>query len=423
MFKNSKNMASSDLSDTLAIKLTRFFMRFTGFWIWDDKRGKILMQMAMVYTIVATVFAWIVTATDLWFSRQSFYQLAYAACNSMTINIILLKLIVFLIHREAFLNLIQFSYKNFWQRKYDTFGQSILQDCESRCTYFVCTFTFFAQSTVCSYTIQPIIENYGKNETDRILPFNIYIDFPITTTPFFEITFFVEIMSMYHSGICYFCFDNLLCIMIVHATGQFRILQKRFEMVYDSCENYELTEQTNGLSKGSEKYSKSPETTGAQYNEFKACVRYHQSLIRFTEMVEDVYTLVILSQVVIFSLLICLVSYQAALAEGTLMRRIIFMVHTAGTLTQTFMFTLTCDDLKRESGAIAESAYHAQWYCRLSSRERRTHCKDFIFVMMRARRPCCLTAGGFFPVSLETFTTILSTSMSYLTLLRQGSMQ
>lgn len=134
-------------------------------------------------------------------------------------------------------------------------------------------------------------------------------------------------------------------------------------------------------------------------------------------------------------------------ADGSFSRRMIFIVHSGGSFTQLFMFTLTCDDLMRQSETIAEAAYRARWHSTISSPASRRLAKDLMFVTMRARRPCSLTAGGFFPISLETFSTvrtrwivthsssvwfsycvyynisipqILSTSISYLTLLRQG---
>ena len=124
---------------------------------------------------------------------------------------------------------------------------------------------------------------------------------------------FFQTLSMYHSGICYFCFDNFLCIMNVHVAGQFQILQRRFELVcdreaYDSSHPGRTTSSMKNFATRSYKYSD-------QYNEFKSCVRNHQGLIMFTKMMEDVYTFVILSQVLIFSLLICLVSYQAVLVS------------------------------------------------------------------------------------------------------------
>ena len=66
-------MTSSDVSDALAIRLTRFFMRFAGFWIWKNARGKLIMDLAMIYTIAAILVAWTITTTDLWYSRNDFY--------------------------------------------------------------------------------------------------------------------------------------------------------------------------------------------------------------------------------------------------------------------------------------------------------------------------------------------------------------
>lgn len=84
-------------------------------------------------------------------------DLAYAACNTMTILVILTKFIVFSLKRDKFFDLIKFCYKHFWHGGYDTFGERVLQDCETRGIYCVCTFTFLALCVVFSYTLQPIV--------------------------------------------------------------------------------------------------------------------------------------------------------------------------------------------------------------------------------------------------------------------------
>nr|AXM05142.1 odorant receptor [Campoletis chlorideae] len=420
-------MALSDLSNITAIRLTRFFMKFTGFWISDNPRDKLLMVILTGYTIVAIAIACLICSCDLWFSRTNLDLATYTACNMMTVLTIVIKLATFTFRREKFMSLIKNCYEKFWIADYDEDDLSILRNCELRCVYFVETFTFFALSTVCTYTAYPIIENVGKNETDRIHPFTIWLNFPTSSTPYFELIFVIEILSCFHSGICYFCFDNLLCIINVFTAGQFRMLQRKLELVQYTDE---YDSQTNSFTEISvkDKYENFSKIVSAekQYRPnktLKNCIEKHQCLIEFIKLVEEMYTYVILGQVVIFSLLICLVSYQAVLADGEFSRRMIFIVHFAGTFTQLFMFTLTCDDLIRESQAVAEAAYAARWYRCLSDPSRRTLGKDLIFVIMRARRPCCLTAGGFFPISLETFTTILSTAMSYLTLLRNGQVE
>ncbi|XP_043289688.1 uncharacterized protein [Venturia canescens] len=419
---STRRMALSDLSNSPAIRLTRFFMRFTGFWIPHSKADKLLMNLMTGYTIIAIAIAGLICSTDLIFSLSDFHQATYTACNMMTVLTICIKLIMFLIQRDKFMKLIQYCYKNLWKAENNAESLSIMRSCELRCIYFVVMFTFFALSTVCTYTAYPIIENMGKNDTDRIHPFTLWINLPTTSTPYFETIFTIEILSCFHSGICYFCFDNFLCIINVFTAGHFRMLQRKLKLMryadgVDSNANLHAEISAN---EESSKFSKIEliEKRNGSNDTLKDCIKEHQALIAFIESVEELYTLVILGQVVIFSLLICLVSYQAVLADGEFSRRMIFIVHSAGTFTQLFMFTLTCDDLIRESQAVADAAYSACWYYCLSDPSRRTLGKDLMFLIMRARRPCCLTAGGFCAISLETFTTILSSAMSYLTLLR-----
>lgn len=184
-----------------------------------------------------------------------------------------------------------------------------------------------------------------RNGTDRILPFRMYVS-SISETPYYEIAFVMEvsvdssrqlcgrreifiraiailfqILAMYHAGMIYFCFDNFLCFMNIHAGGQFRILQRRLELLCEVGSIDDFPDQSGTRRKGSlnvddnEMSMCSSNPRNLRNAEFKACILHHQSLIGFMKMVEDVYTLVVLSQVVIFSLLLCLTAYQAALVS------------------------------------------------------------------------------------------------------------
>lgn len=112
--------------------------------------------------------------------------------------------------------------------------------------------------------------------------------------------FFLQIITLYYIGICYFCFDNVFCIMAIHLTGQFRILRYRFAKL---C-NIEYEKDTV-LAKHVHKC----------YEKFKEYVRYHQDLINFYTKLENVYTMIILGQVIVFSVLICLFCYQVLLVS------------------------------------------------------------------------------------------------------------
>lgn len=116
---------------------------------------------------------------------------------------------------------------------------------------------------------------------------------------------FSQVITLYSVGISYFCFDNILCIINVHTSGQFRILQYRLTKLYQTDAE---TKDQNGNTCLKKHVNKS-------YEILKNCVRQHQSLIDYCMRLENVFTLVILAQVLIFSVLICLFGYQIFLVR------------------------------------------------------------------------------------------------------------
>ncbi|XP_017795358.1 PREDICTED: uncharacterized protein LOC108576808 [Habropoda laboriosa] len=88
-------------------------------------------------------------------------------------------------------------------------------------------------------------------------------------------------------------------------------------------------------------------------------------------------------------------------------------------VSQLWMFTYSCDCITTESLNIAESVYAGPWINLPMDKFGKLLRKDLQVLILRARRPSSLTACGFFSISLETFTKIMSTSMSYFTLLKQ----
>ncbi|XP_078032702.1 odorant receptor 13a-like [Augochlora pura] len=143
---------------------------------------------------------------------------------------------------------------------------------------------------------------------------------------------------------------------------------------------------------------------------FKDCVQRHQKLIHYCDDVEKTFSLIGLAQVLTFSLIIC--------KNMEVSNYISYSSHTTGCLIQLFMFSYSCDRLLRESEWVSESAYNMQWIVLPYDKGEKMLRRDLRMVVTRARVPCCLTAGGFSVINLETFSTVISTAASYLTILR-----
>ncbi|XP_015434576.1 PREDICTED: odorant receptor 13a-like, partial [Dufourea novaeangliae] len=222
----------------------------------------------------------------------------------------------------------------------------------------------------------------------------------------------IQVLSLYHVGVCYICCDNFLCIMNLHVAGQFRILQYRFRNLHTlQLKDEEHERPTTGSFYSAQKY----------YNSFKICIQQHQALTTFCAGLESVFSEIVLAQVLTFSMLICLVGYHLVLAESSSTSHVIFVNLLSSTMCQLFMFTYSCDCLIRESTNVCSEAFASPWSELPIDRYGKMLRKDLQFVIMRSKRSCCLTANRFFPVSLQTYTSILSTSMSYFTLLKQNS--
>ncbi|KAF7386889.1 hypothetical protein HZH66_011341 [Vespula vulgaris] len=392
----------------ISIILTAFFMKFTGFWLAANSKEQFRRRFAFYYNTGAVSFAVYVEITDFIYSRDNFTEAIYILCNTMTLVMVLSKMLILTLHRTKFMYLIKYMQDQFWNSNYEPEENVIVEKCRKQCTYFVCSFTFFALGTVFCYVLTPIIENIGRNETDRILPFTMWIDLPFSTSPYFEMMFVIQVLSLYGVGICYFCFDNLLCIMNIHTAGQFRILQQRLVKIYqeNDISNYYQIDHLQNV-----------------YNRFKELVIQHQMLIKYSKDLNHVFTFITLGQVLIFSILICLVGYEIFIADAAPTRRAVFIFYITGTMTQLMMFTYSCNILAEESMNVAEAAYSSSWTSMPINEISKFLKKGLLLIIIRARKPCSLSAGGFFSVSLETYTAVMSTAMSYFTLLRQRSLE
>ncbi|XP_018395951.1 PREDICTED: uncharacterized protein LOC108774355 [Cyphomyrmex costatus] len=365
-------------------------MKVVGFWPAESKTEKRLLNGILSYTICMCSTALYVEVTEVYLGKGDFYALTYTACSSMPVVIIMLKIIFFLRYRKELMNMLKYTEDNFWFAQYDEYGRKILEKINKKGLILMCTFTFFVQGTVCTYMLTPILENIGKNESDRILPFNVWIGIPTTVSPNFEIIFTIEISALVHCGICFCCFDNLLGLINLHTAGQFKILQHRLKTILKKVE------QTDTIRSLDEKQKQKV------YEKLKECVILHHKLIWYSEKMEQIFMYPTLCQLLVSGVMLCVAGFQVFLGQGTLVRRLIFIAHTNGCFIQLFVVTLTATDLMNESRAVGDAAYNTNWQV-LSYEENRGIRKAILMIMTRSVRACSISAGGFFPVSLETF--------------------
>ncbi|CAK9795856.1 Odorant receptor 13a [Anthophora plagiata] len=396
----------------VSISLANFFLYIVGFWFAANRIEEWFRKATILYTVIMVFFVMWLQLRGLYFSWGDLEVCLFMACNSLALVLDIIKVFVVFVHKKKFLGLIVHMQKNFLHFNYDRYENSVIAHAKRLCVYFVCVFSFFSQSTVYSYIVKPLLANIGRNESDREHIYNMWLDLPVSMTPYYEIIYIIQALSVYQVGVCYLCFDNIFCIMCLHVAGQFRILQYRIANISSltrlgkSNENASIDELYT-----SEKF----------YVKFKSCIQQHQALIQFCATLEEVFTIIILGQVLVFSILICFVGYQVLLAKLTFASRIAFICFLMTNMCQLWIFTYSCDCVTKESVSIAEAAYEGPWINLPMDEFGKMIRNDLKIVILRARRACSLTACGYFSISLETYTKVMSTAMSYFTILEQSN--
>ncbi|KAF3054604.1 Odorant receptor 033 [Nylanderia fulva] len=392
-----------------SVSITRIFMKMVGLWYVETAREQLFLRIAFGYAVWAIVFAILVEGVDLYHCIGDFYAVTSNLCATLLLVMILVKLGSFMFYRDQIMDLIHYAEENFWNVTYNEVGTQIMKRYDKLGMSMVYTFTCIVVIATFNYVFAPFFEPQATNETEKILPFKLWIDFPYHS-PYYEITYVIQSLSTIHSGICTCCFDNFVSTFNIHVAAQLKILAHKVETIAEDCINTVIGKN----------YLSETDFAMLTFRNLRDCVKQHLMLIHYVHNMQRVFTVILLGQLLLSSVVICFGGFQF-LAADVVIRKCIFAFHFVGGLIQLLIYTWTCNDIIVQSAAISDAAYNSKWYLLPDNGSGKAVKKGLLLIMIRARRPCALTAGSFAVMSLDTFTGILSTAMSYFTLLRQMS--
>ncbi|XP_061717909.1 putative odorant receptor 92a isoform X2 [Cydia pomonella] len=203
-------------------------------------------------------------------------------------------------------------------------------------------------------------------------------------------TYFWESYSMLHLIYMYLGVEFLMITLCSHLATEFELLREEMLHAKPILEHSENTSYKDHIGR-TLSYSNNEDDDAIDYfeedsneNEVRAdedgpniqeVIRRHQTLIKLSELLDDIFNRMIFFNLLFATITICFFGFVA------------------------------------KSAGVADSAYHNLWY------EGDTrYQKIIIFIIVRSQQPCCLTSMRYAQVTLNTFTTVLSTTWSYFSL-------
>ncbi|XP_039307805.1 odorant receptor 43a [Solenopsis invicta] len=229
----------------------------------------------------------------------------------------------------------------------------------------------------------------GLNLTDRqkSLPFLTYHFYDTDKSPQFELMFCIQTISFSFLAIAYMSTDIFLVLIVLHICGQLENFRCRLInlMLYKS-----FNKTLNNI------------------------VASHLRIIRFADNIENTYSLMMLIMVLHFIIVFCLTGFCLLIEmDEVVMSKIYISIMAIITLLMnTFLYCGAGEIISEQCNTVYRAMCNLEWY-KLESRKAR----NLILLMMRARHPCCITAGKIIPLTMATFCNVLKTSTGYISFL------
>ncbi|XP_015183132.1 PREDICTED: odorant receptor 13a-like isoform X1 [Polistes dominula] len=251
--------------------------------------------------------------------------------------------------------------------------------------------TIICYSIIAFYTAQRIL---SMRTLGRLTYFPSYYPIETMDSPLFELKFIGQMIAATYYSVTYSSVDTFLVTLILHVCGQLKRLQNQ------------LVHLDIGTSQEFQ-------------NKLSYIIRRHDYLNKFIETIEDQFNIMLLFQILSCILQLCLECFQELtlmVKEGEKMPLIeifFFGVYILFVLLQLYLYCYVGEKLWTESTEVARAAYECNWYNLLPHEAR-----SLILIIRRSRSPLRLTAGKFCTLNHELYSSVLKTSMGYLSVLR-----
>nr|QNL14977.1 olfactory receptor 33 [Aulacocentrum confusum] len=141
------------------------------------------------------------------------------------------------------------------------------------------------------------------------------------------------------------------------------------------------------------------------------CIIYNQKFLEHYHATENVFHFHMLIQMISSLALICCYSISVLYIKGEEVKN---LMHLTGAVIELWMHCWPSHSLWEKATALSDAAYALDWY-NWSWYDQ----KLILFIMTRSQLSRKFTAANFAAITMETFISILSTAMSFFTVLRQ----
>ncbi|XP_045453065.1 odorant receptor Or1-like [Melitaea cinxia] len=260
-------------------------------------------------------------------------------------------------------------------------------------------FMISSQTTCGLWALKPLFDDVGS----RKFPFDMWMPVTPEYSPQYELGYAFQLLTICMSAYMYFGVDSIALSMVIFACAQ-------LEIVKDKILSIKSVQFGNKSEVNNERITKMKENN----NKLIECIKQHQAIVLFTELVENTYHTFLAFQLVGSVGLICMSALRILEDDWRSVQFYSILTYLSVMISQLFVCCWCGHELTATSANLHTVLYNCTWY-----EQDLKFKKMFCIAMMRMSRPMVLRAGHYITLSRQTFVSILRMSYSYFAVLNQ----
>nr|UEN71205.1 olfactory receptor 22 [Gregopimpla kuwanae] len=383
----------------------RINMQVIGVWP-EIKQHWIVKNRVWGYASLIMLIIWIPQAASMAFLRGNLNELIDCLVTNVPVGISVMKLVVFRLRRQALLAILALMAKDWSISRTDDERNAMMKMAKYSRFISIMSVSLANAMLLAFPGFRAWSAVYERklitNETVLAIGFLYPAYFPFDTKEMssFLPTWFGQWVATIFSMIAYSGPDSFVAMMVLHLCGQLATVRIALVNLVDE---------------------ESVKDHSIYWTRLSDIVRRHEELNRYGELLEGSFNGMLLIQMILCTITFCfqgfvtfttMIEGMSSAEDFPVLQMVFFVTHGFYTILHLFVYCWVGDLLVVESTAISRAPYECDWF-RLPA----THARALMMVTNRSRIPLQMTAGKFVAFSLELFTSIMKTSMGYLSVL------
>ncbi|KAL6266489.1 hypothetical protein P5V15_003338 [Pogonomyrmex californicus] len=380
-----------------AVKLNRYSLEFIGLWpkMEETAREKLTANIRIFLLIIMVGFVCVIPCI------HSLIRV-WGDLMSMTDNLqftlplvsMIMKLIIMWSKKAALASILYMITKDWLKLKSDEERKIMIRCARIPRMIIICGFVIMFASFILLFILPcfGITMRYITNVTDpgKPLPLQTYYFYDTDVSPYFELTFIAQGITLMVSAMGYTAIDSLFGLLIFHVCGQLENLKSRLTYPEKNSNfNYVLAD----------------------------VITNHIRLIRCVKIIEGTFTFMLLGLFLYFGTLFSLYGFLLVtiITDGRHLSfvRLSFLVTVVVNIfAHMCLYCVVGECLIIQCEGIYQAACEYCWY-ELKPKQ----AKNLILLMIHSNKPLYITVGKIFPLTMNTFCNLLKTSGGYISVL------